>query len=495
MMILLRPHQPKRPPTILLFHCRNLSNNNKTLTTTTTRTTAASKSNRKRRSPPSKKPTRTEKRIAHIQKNIQHKSKLQRQNKRNKILTNVHKTTTTTFKPITDIVTSDKFQTQVMENLTSFQKQAQELILPDSLKFSRPSREERMRHAVVTDTKWWIGNIALSFLPAVLVALVCEYHREEANEYFERMTRMTAGRQGMDVDSLGERDSDRNYADDGRNTNRNKNFLNEDDKGILDKVTEGIRLVLFGIQPEIGGEEEQPTPPTKDDEIQNDIELSLPQVQRSTMPVSSHDNINNKDETIHELLDRIKVLEDKLGIENVNKQSQRTISPNKQQTTDDSIPKSNIRRRIEAHNRKNLENENSIQSKESQQEPQENIWRTMVRQMAYEKINKLYDQGLNVIGMSKSSDEQEVEEIDQYKNDVNTIVVLSEYDGGTSEHDSVNIVENESMDTVSKSATSQVSSVDNGEKSLEKVTIKKDGTWSKIFAFMKVFDRKNDQNN
>ena len=492
MMIVLRPRQHRRPPTILLFHRRNLSNNNKNPSTT-----AGPKSNRKRRSSPSKKPTRTEKRISHIQKNIQHKFKLQRLNKRNEILTNVHKTT---LKPITEIVTSDKFQTQVMDKLTSLQKQAQELILPDSLKFSRPSHEDRMRRAVVTDTKWWIGNIALSCLPAVLVALVCEYHTGEANEYFERTNRMNAGRQGMDADSVGERD--RNDAN-GRDTKTKKNFLNEDDKGILDKVTEAINLLLFGIQPEIENGEEQSIPPSTEDEIRNDVEV--PQVQESAISVPSNDTIKGKNETIHELLNRIKVLEDKLGIKNVNKQpqqSQQSTSP-KEQTKDD-MPKSNIRRRIEARNPKNQfemnENDSIDQSRERQQHqqqyPQENIWRTIVRQMAYEKMNNLYHQGLNAIGMSNSSAEQEAEVFDQNHNDMNTTLVLSEYSSGTTKHDNENIVQNEMTDKESKSAMSKDSNDDNEKNSLEKkTTVKKEGTRSKIFAFTKLFDRKNDENN
>lgn len=389
---------------------------------------------KRRRRNPRAQPTKQDKRIAHIQQNIEHKSSLKKRNQRNQIINDViHKP----LKPLTDIVTSEKFQSKIIEKVTQFQKQAQEHLLPESLKHARPSHEERFRHAIVMDNKWWAWNIALSCLPAVLVALICEYHKDEAKEYFERMN---------------------NEISKGGGGNSNQNFKkitvddnDDDEKGTMDKVKEAVKLALFGIQPELLSNDEsinnlnashntsqQAIIPPSNEKIDNHESSQRNTHHSSIQKINDNDGLNkNEDQSINELLNRIKALEEKLGIENTDHHLSHGRSMNDNNSSEsirinDRIPQSNIRRRIEARNGKNLREYDKISKKQQYQQeqqeilsnegtddeinkPQEIKWKMMFQKLVDEKWNELYDKVLNTILLrmvAKTDDTQTIQEED-----------------------------------------------------------------------------------
>ncbi len=396
---------------------------------------------RKRRNPPAKA-SNSQKLISHIHKNIQHKSTTRSKSKQTKILTNLQTNITSkiqnqpTLKPISEIVTSSKFQSKVIDQLTSFQKTAQEYILPDSLKYSRPTHEQRIRNSVVMDQKWWFWNIMIGLFPAVLVALVCEWHREEADSYYERMNGMATKKQ---------KNNENDVASGSVTQDNSAGNLFQDEKGksVLDKTLEALKLALFGIPPQeiimnengSHGDEEKSSSSSTSSQI-------VPHQQSDMTYDEEQKNVRvlEKDQTIHELLKRIKVLENKLGVENNNQDQYYLESQRRQEQLEQEqsiVPQSNIRRRIEGRKGKNLFEMESIPNETSESpskallatrgkddniNPQGNIWEIMLWQLVDEKVNNLYRKSLDTLGLSsKERDTSEAQGKPLPKNVTSTV--------------------------------------------------------------------------
>ncbi len=88
--------------------------------------------------------------------------------------------------PISKIITSPKFQDKMKTKLLDFQKEMQELFLPQFFKDTK--RFQRFHEAkskgLVMDAKWWTWNLLVALVPGAIVALVCEWHREEMETYY-----------------------------------------------------------------------------------------------------------------------------------------------------------------------------------------------------------------------------------------------------------------------------------------------------------------------
>ena len=155
----------------------------------------------------------------------------------------------------------------------------------------------------------------------------------------------------------------------------------DDEKGIIDKLSDSVKTVL-GISIAI------PNIPTKTDDADDDDDddgnnkLKKPIINESHNAMTeSNTSIKNEvplkemeQQTIEDLLSRIKVLEGKLGVVTITPSTTTTSTPetnNQDQNSSsqqDNVPKSNIKKRIEARMKKMAGEEESKQQQQQQQQ-------------------------------------------------------------------------------------------------------------------------------
>mmetsp|Transcript_8587 Transcript_8587/g.9909 ORF Transcript_8587/g.9909 Transcript_8587/m.9909 type:complete len:488 (-) Transcript_8587:174-1637(-) len=241
--------------------------------------------------------------------------------------------------PISKILTSPKLHRRVMDKLVHFQKETQSILLPDSLQNGRPSHEQRMAKTIVMDLKWWTWNIALACVPALLIMSVCEYYQDEMKEYYERQKMMNTKALNDDNEKKVEESVDL------LNVIDNENH----DGSFIDRMYDSFfNIFVAGRTPH-----DESTSSTDSTNGGNQVKISPKDYETNQKVSTDENNHEGKYETINgtpdqstkELLHRITILEEKLGIERT------TPKPNKSSTVSDeqNVQKSNIEKRRKAH--------------------------------------------------------------------------------------------------------------------------------------------------
>lgn len=295
---------------------------------------------RKSKLSPPPKVTKAQKKIKHIKKSIQFKSNLQKSKVRRDI---IQENIITPIQSSTKIIQRDEFVNKIKD----FQTRVQNFILPESFLLKNKDRLNMMtsdhqmeQRKLVMDKKWWMYNLFLSCVPGILVLVVCEYHRSEMVEYYEKMNKSMSeeGEENLPgyENRLGgsrKRSSNLFVSDDDENTQREK-------KGIMDRMKETANVV-FGI-----GDNLSANTNIDDDSSQHHAQDETSNHKNSMI----NDKTSKKDATVEELLARIETLEAKLGVK-MGVEKDKTAMSNSSNTR---ISKSNIQKRIEMRKRQQL---------------------------------------------------------------------------------------------------------------------------------------------
>ena len=315
---------------------------------------------KRRRNATNKRISKSEKRLTHIKKSMKQRRSKQKSDKRLETIRDnvdfvkekaIPKSVQQSH--LVQVISSQKFQTQVMDKIASFQNQIQRTLLPESMqRVNRPSEEERMRNSVVMDRKWWIWNLALACLPGILIACVCEYHQTEMKEYYKRMNKNLSkqknGSKAGKVTDAG--------AGEGADNSILKTLAGDDKKGTLGTFSDALKA-MFGVN--LGAVEKNCEGTEKSDTLSKNNTAAIKLNKDDCLDDQMKEAIGNQQEqhNIEELLSRIKVLEEKLNVEVRTTTTKSSIQSTYENNDYDDIPKSNMRRRIEARQRQRMKEE------------------------------------------------------------------------------------------------------------------------------------------
>ncbi len=336
-----------------IFKNKKCYQNPNSFSTTTLKTHRINK--RKSKSSPPPKVTKAQKKIKHIKKSIQFKSNLQKSKVRKNIIQENILTPIQSSFESTKIIQRDEF----VNKMKDFQTKIQNFILPESFilqnkdRFSMMTSDHQMeQRKLVMDKKWWMYNLFLSCVPGILVWVVCEYHRSEMVDYYEKMNKSMLLEQGEENLPAGYE----NGLGGGGNRKRSSNNLfmsdeNSDNtqrkkKGIMDRMKE-IANSMFGIGDNLSANTNTNSDDHSSQHHHAQDETSTGNHKNSMI----NDKKSKKDATVEELLARIETLEAKLGVKIEVEEDQTAIISN---SSDVRVSKSNIQKRIEMRKRRQL---------------------------------------------------------------------------------------------------------------------------------------------
>ena len=130
---------------------------------------------------------------------------------------------------IRNILGNDQLQNEVVEKISSRQKQVQEFLLPEWLLNPFQDRE-RKPGIIVMDTWWYTWNIAMAFVPGLFVLLLTQYYKGEARAFYDNQQK-----------------KDRERLMDGKADEQNNIAVTHDDKSFgIFTIWDGIKSILLG---------------------------------------------------------------------------------------------------------------------------------------------------------------------------------------------------------------------------------------------------------
>jgi hypothetical protein len=231
---------------------------------------------------------------------------------------------------IRNILGNDQLQNEVVEKISSRQKQVQEFLLPEWLLNPFQDRE-RKPGIIVMDTWWYTWNIAMAFVPGLFVLLLTQYYKGEARAFYDNQQK-----------------KDRERLMDGKADEQNNIAVTHDDKSFgIFTIWDGIKSIL-GVNESLSDDKEELEPIQKD---------------RNTASVEI-EPMSNEPPTINDLLQRIEYLESQIKGHAQDMPRQ---------------PQSGIRTRIDERKRKRLlEEDRIIKAEEMNANTDTNILKTFV---------------------------------------------------------------------------------------------------------------------
>jgi len=196
------------------------------------------------------------------------------------------------YTPISKIITSKKFQDNVSMQFTEFTKKFQSIVTPKDFK-NRPSWE-----GVEMDAAWWRYNMFLACIPSIIIVIVCESNQKEMEKYVKEKSLLDQKRiYGEDYVAKVESELDRT----GDTTLWS----------VPNKLYNNIKIIFgFATEEEIL---------VADNHLLQDNDEISHEVPNSTIPRKSvimGEEEGREQEQFSELIRRIQMLEEKVGVKN-----------------------------------------------------------------------------------------------------------------------------------------------------------------------------------
>ena len=261
-------------------------------------------------------------------------------------------------------------QKEVVDKISSRQKQFQEFVLPEWLRNPFQDRE-RKPGVIVMDRLWYTWNIAAAFVPGLFVLFITQYYKGEAREFYENQQKKDRDRliEGNTVDEQGIGIS--------RDEHYSKSLLG----------TLSTEYIWNAVKSIVGFHET----------LSDNEELEETKIELEIVPTSMEVfQTPSEPPTIDELRQRIEFLESQIKIHSQDK-------PKQQQ--------SGIRARIDERKRRRFLEEDRIKQEETITETDTNVLRTFLDDMMVKVKNYWEEQRLEVSNhLSKELQEEEEEE-------------------------------------------------------------------------------------